>query len=259
MNIRFLTLGETGWFENFIEEYTPINLNYWSNETFMEALPIVAQGIQITLLLTVTTFILSLILGFFWLFLESTPIRAINLIFYWIREFIRTTPPLIQIFFVYYGLPMLEFVDISFTPFVAGMIALGIHFSTYIAEVYRSGIESVPKGQTEASIALNISKFDKWKNVILPQAIPPTIPMLGNYLIILFKEVPLAATIGVLGILQIARNYGSQNWAYLEPLTVAALLFLLMSYPTALLIRWLEDKIKRNDPTLKKARRRVEV
>lgn len=259
MNKNFLTIGETGWFENFIEEYTPISLNYWSNETFMEALPIVAQGIQITLLLTVTTFILSLILGFFWLFLESTPSRVVNIIFYWIREFIRTTPPLIQIFFVYYGLPMLQFVDISFTPFMAGMIALGVHFSTYIAEVYRSGIESVPKGQTEASTALNISRRDKWLKVILPQAIPPTIPMLGNYLIILFKEVPLAATIGVLGILQIARNYGSQNWSYLEPLTIAALLFLLMSYPTALLIRWLEDRINQNNPSTKKTKRRVEV
>lgn len=259
MNKNFLTLGETGWFENFIEEYTPISLNYWSNETFMEALPIVAQGIQITLLLTVTTFALSLVLGFFWLFLESTPSKIVNFIFYWIREFIRTTPPLIQIFFIYYGLPMLQFVDISFTPFVAGMIALGIHFSTYIAEVYRSGIESVPKGQIEASTALNISKFDKWTKVILPQAIPPTIPMLGNYLIILFKEVPLAATIGVLGILEIARNFGSQNWSYLEPLTIAALLFLLMSYPTALLIRWLEDKINNNDTEAKKAKRKVEI
>lgn len=259
INKNIVILGETGWFENFIEEYTPINLNYWSNETFMDALPIVAQGIQITLLLTVTTFILSLILGFFWLILESTPFRIVNLTVYWVREFIRTTPPLIQIFFVYYGLPMLQFVDISFTPFMAGMIALGVHFSTYISEVYRSGIESVPKGQTEASIALNISKFDKWTKVILPQAIPPTIPMLGNYLIILFKEVPLAATIGVLGILQIARNYGSQHWSYLEPLTIAALFFLVLSYPTALLIRWLEDKINNNDTAAKKAKRKVEV
>ena len=259
MSKDFLTLGEVGWLENFINEYTPIDLTYWSNETFMEALPIVAQGIQITLLLTVTTFALSLVLGFFWLLLESTPFRFVNLIFYWIREFIRSTPPLIQIFFVYYGLPMLQFVDISFTPFMAGLIALGVHFSTYIAEVYRSGIESVPKGQTEASIALNMTKFDKWTKIILPQAIPPTIPMLGNYLIILFKEVPLAATIGVLGILQLARNFGSQNWSYLEPLTIAALLFLVMSYPTALLIRWLENKIKRNNPSLKKARERVEV
>lgn len=256
---QFLTLGEVGWFENFINEYTPIDLTYWNSDKFMEALPIVAQGIQITLLLTITTFAVSLVLGFVWLLLESTPFRSLNFVVYWVREFIRSTPPLIQIFFVYYGLPMLSFVDISFTPFMAGLIALGVHFSTYIAEVYRSGIESVPKGQTEASIALNMTKTDKWMKVILPQAIPPTIPMLGNYLIILFKEVPLAATVGVLGILQLARNYGSQNWAYLEPLTIAALLFLVMSYPTALAIRWLEAKINNNDPSVKKARGRVEV
>src|SRR5699024_5527639 len=75
---------------------------------------------------------------------------------------------------------------------------------------------------------------------------PPTIPMRGNYLIILFKEVPLASTIGVMGILTLAKNYGAQTWNYLEPLTIVALLFLLLSYPSALLVNWLEQKMNRH-------------
>ncbi len=220
-------------------------MSYWSWETFIDAFPIIITGINVTLGLTVTSFLLALIVGFVWLILESTPIKVFNFIIYWIREFIRSTPPIVQIFFLYYAWPMVPYVGTSFTPFIAAMLALGIHFSTYVSEVYRSGIDSVDKGQWEASTALNLSMKDKWFNVVLPQALPPTIPMLGNYLIILFKEVPLAATIGVVGILSIARSYGADTWSYLEPLTIVAILFLVLSYPSALLVRMLENKMNR--------------
>jgi len=124
-------------------------------------------------------------------------------------------------------------------------LGLGIHFSTYIGEIYRSGIESVDKGQWEASTALNISTWDKWRKIILPQAIPPTIPMLGNYFIIMFKEVPLASTIGVAGIMLLARSYGAENWSYLEPLTIVGIIFLVLSYPSAVLIKKLENRFNR--------------
>lgn len=217
----------------------------WSWETFIDAFPFILKGINITLGLTFTSYLLALAAGFIWLMLESTPLKPFNFIVYWVREFIRSTPPIVQIFFLYFAWPMVPYVGTSFTPFVAAMIALGVHFSTYIAEVYRSGIESVDQGQWEASKALNFSKKDTWTKIVLPQALPPTIPMLGNYLIILFKEVPLAATIGVVGILSLGRTYGANTWSYIEPLTIVALLFLLLSYPSALLIRKLEDKVNR--------------
>src|SRR5699024_11220907 len=89
------------------------------------------------------------------------------------RMFIRSTPPIVQIFFLYFAWPMVPYIGTSFTPFIAAMIALGVHFSTYIAEVYRSGIESVDKGQWEAAKALNFSKKDTWMKIVLPQALPP--------------------------------------------------------------------------------------
>ena len=217
----------------------------WSWETFIDAFPFVIKGINVTLGLTFTSYVLALVAGFIWIALESTPLRPFNFVIYWIREFIRSTPPIVQIFFLYFAWPMVPYIGTSFTPFVAAMIALGIHFSTYISEVYRSGIESVDKGQWEASKALNFSRKDTWMKIVLPQALPPTIPMLGNYLIILFKEVPLAATIGVVGILSLGRTYGANTWSYIEPLTIVALLFLLLSYPSAVLIRKLEDKVNR--------------
>src|SRR5699024_12481887 len=96
------------------------------------------------------------------------------------------------------GRLVLPVVVVMLSAFTFAVIGLGLHFSTYIGEVYRYGIESVDQGQWEASTALNLSTWQKWTKVILPQAIPPTIPMLGNYFIILFKEFPFASTDGVI-------------------------------------------------------------
>lgn len=218
-----------------------------SLEVFIDALPYVTKGIWITVSLTLSCFAFALIFGFFWTFLRRVPNRFVRWIVTWTMEFIRSTPPLVQLFFIFYSLPMLPIIGekLTLSPFVSAVIGLGVHFSTYISEVYRSGIESVPEGQWEAAKALNFSPLKKWTKVILPQALPPTIPMLGNYLIILFKEVPLAATIGVLGILQLARNYGAETWNYVEPLTIVAILFLILSYPSALLVKKLEQKMNR--------------
>ncbi len=217
-------------------------------DVFYDAFPIIIKGLWITLSLTIFCFLFALVFGFVWTFLRRIPFKPIQWIVVWTMEFIRSTPPLVQLFFIFYAFPVSPVVGdyLTFSPYVSGVLGLGIHFSTYISEVYRSGIEGVEQGQWEASKALNFTTSQKWLKIILPQAIPPTVPMLGNYLIIMFKEVPLAATIGVLGILELARNYGARTWDYVEPLTIVALLFLLLSYPSAILINKLEKKLNRN-------------
>lgn len=217
----------------------------WNWDTFFDAFPLVVQGLGITAGLTIACFVFALIFGFFWTFMQRIPIRSVSWVIRWVMEFIRSTPPLVQLFFIYYAFPSVPVIGMTLSPFTCAILGLGIHFSTYIGEVYRSGIEGVDKGQWEASRALNFSTREKWTKIILPQAIPPTIPMLGNYLIIMFKEVPLASTIGVVGILQLAKNYGAQHFNYLEPLTIVALLFLVLSYPAAILIGKLEKKMNR--------------
>lgn len=219
--------------------------NGWSWETFFDSFPIVLQGLGITLGLTIACYLFALIFGFFWTFAKRIPIKAIRWVLSWIMEFIRSTPPLVQLFFLYYAWPMIPGIGVTLNPFTSALLGLGIHYSTYIGEVYRSGIDSVGVGQWEASRALNFSTGQKWTKIILPQAIPPTIPMLGNYLIIMFKEVPLASTVGVSGILFMANEFGSQHWKYLEPITIVAILFLVLSYPSALLINKLEKKMNR--------------
>ncbi|GKV57469.1 ectoine/hydroxyectoine ABC transporter permease subunit EhuD [Sporosarcina sp. NCCP-2222] len=217
----------------------------WSWDVFFHVIPLIFKGLWITLGLTIACYAFAMIFGFFWVFMNRIPWKPVNWLFRWIAEFIRSTPPLVQLFFIYYAWPAIPGIGIALNPFAAAILGLGLHFSTYTSEVYRSGIESVEKGQWEAATALNLSVKQKWLHIILPQAIPPTIPMLGNYLIIMFKEVPLASTIGVVAMLHIANDYGAQYYKFVEPLTVVALFFLLLSYPSALLIRKLERKYNR--------------
>lgn len=217
--------------------------NNWRWETFFEAMPIVLKGLGITIGLTFACFGFALIFGFVWTFIRRIPFSPIRWFVTWVMEFIRSTPPLVQLFFVYYALPMVPLIGVTLDPFTCAVLGIGIHYSTYIGEIYRSGIDSVDKGQWEASTALNFSTLDKWKKIILPQALPPTIPMLGNYFIIMFKEVPLASTIGVGGIMFMANSYGALNFAYLEPLTIVGIIFLLLSYPSSILINKLEVKL----------------
>src|SRR5690606_9776513 len=217
----------------------------WNWEIFFDAFPFVLQGLGITVGLTVTCYLFALLLGFFWTFLRRVPSRPFHWFVTWTMEFIRSTPPLIQLFFIYYAWPMIPGIGVTLSSITCAILGLGIHFSTYIGEVYRSGIDSVDKGQWEASVALNYSTRQTWLKIILPQAIPPTIPMLGNYLIIMFKEVPLASTIGVVGILALAETYGTDNFRMLESYTIVALIFLLLSYPSAILINKLEKKLNR--------------
>ena len=156
-----------------------------------------------------------------------------------IIAFVRGTPLLIQLYFLFYILPLY---GIRFDPLLTGIIGLGMHYASYLAEVYRAGIQAVPKGQWEAAVALNLSRLDVWKRIVLPQAIPPMIPVFGNYLIAMFKDTPLLATITVLELLGTAQVEAALSYRYFEPYTIVGLIFLALSLPSAWLVRRLEAK-----------------
>jgi len=162
-----------------------------------------------------------------------------------VTEFIRSTPLLIQLFVLVFVFP-LSF-GLTLSPFVAGVIGLGVHYSTYLSEVYRSGIEAVPKGQWEASVALNFGKVHTWTRIVLPQSIPPTVPVMGNYLITMFKETPTLSAITVAELLMTAKILGSASFKYVEAFTLVGVIFFLLSYPSALLVRMLERWMQRSE------------
>jgi len=213
----------------------------WDWNYTIEIFPTLFNAMWIALAATVVAYSISLVFGLVVTLAGRSNFKPLTWLTFGFVSFIRSTPPLVQLFFAYFALPQL---GISLSAFVTGVIVLGIHYSTYVSEIYRSGIESIPKGQWEASRAMNFSKAYTWRKIILPQAIPPVIPMLGNYLIVMFKETPMLSAITVVELLQTAKIIGSENFSYLEPITIVGALFLLLSYCSAILIRKLENRMK---------------
>ena len=197
----------------------------------MNVLPRLGAGLIVTVQATFVGALLAYVIGLFIAILKMSKIAFVRVVTYWTTEFIRRTPLLVQLYFLFYVLPD---VGIFLSPFFAGVIGLGLHFSTYTSEVFRAGIENVPKGQWDAARALNYSPVQTWKDVILPQAIPPMIPPLANYLIVMFKETPLLAAITVVELFNAANIYSNSHYKYLEPMTLVGLFFLLVSVPAAI-------------------------
>jgi polar amino acid transport system permease protein len=208
----------------------------WDWAFAFEILPILAQAAIVTIEATLLGFLIAASLG---LVVAGTRIAfpATALPLSVCVELVRSTPLLIQIFFLYFVLPKW---GIVIDAFAAGVFAIGIHYAAYCSEVYRAGFEGVARGQWEASTALNLSTWTTFRDVIIPQAIPPIVPALGNYLVALFKETPLLSAIAVLELMQTAKIIGSQTFRYTEPITLVGAFFLVMSLVSAAGIRGLE-------------------
>jgi polar amino acid transport system permease protein len=157
-------------------------------------------------------------------------------------EFFRTTPLLVQLFFLFFFLPT---IGLTLPALVAGIVGLGLHYSSYTSEVYRSGVESVPRGQWEAAYALNLSPARTWVSIILPQAIPSVIPALGNYLLAMFKDTPVLFTITVTELLGRAMIEADITYRYFEPLAIIGVIFLALSIPASFAVRQVERQFAR--------------
>jgi len=203
----------------------------------LEILPGLAHAAVVTLIATVSGMGFALLIGFIVAIVRANRIRILDRVAAVYVEFIRSTPLLIQLFFLFYVLPHWHIV---LSVFLTGLVGLGLYYGSYISEVFRAGINGVPRGQWEAAVALNFSELDTWRRIILPQAIPPIVPVLGNYLIAMFKDTPLLAAIGVQELLGTALVQAGVNYRYVEPLTIVGVLFLALSWPSALLVRKLE-------------------
>ena len=213
--------------------------SWWDWEHAIAVFPdLLLQGFKITLVATVLGTLIALVLGLIVAIIRRSTPPIINAPVTWIVEFIRMTPLVVQLVFA--NLVLSPYFDSSLA---IGIWVLGIHYTTYMAEVYRAGIDSVPKGQWEAATALSLPRLRTWRAVVVPQAIRNTLPALGNYAIPMFKETPFLFVIYVPELLNVAQNYGSTHFRYTEAITLAGLIFLAASYPTSLLIRRLEKKL----------------
>lgn len=155
-------------------------------------------------------------------------------------EFVRGTPLLIQVYFLYFVLPSIGLV---LPAMLTGIGALGLHYATYVSEVYRAGLRTVGVGQRDAAAALGLRAGTAFWRVVLPQALPPIVPALGNYAIAILKETPILASISILELLQRAKLIGSETFRYTEPLTIVGLIFLAVSLAGAAGVRWVERRV----------------
>ncbi|MBV1937358.1 MULTISPECIES: ectoine/hydroxyectoine ABC transporter permease subunit EhuD [Streptomyces] len=214
----------------------------WDWSAVGDFMPLFWDGLLVTLQALVLGSLISFALGLVWALLMRTPTRWVRWPVGVVTEFIRNTPLLVQLFFLFYVLP--EW-NITFSAMTTGVVAIGLHYSTYTMQVYRAGIEGVPAGQWEAATALNLPMTRTWTAVILPQAIRRVVPALGNYVISMLKDTPMLMAITVLDMLGEARLFAQQNFQFTEPLTVIGVAFILISYPASLLMRALERRLVR--------------
>ena len=220
----------------------------WRWDFVIEILPQMLLATLNTILAAGIGYAIAVIVGLLFLLGQRTPIKLVNIINREIVEFIRSTPLLIQLFFVYFVLPQF---GITLSAWVCGMITIGLHFGTYLSEVYRGALEGVPKTQWEACRALNFTTFYTYRRIVLPQAFPIAIPGMGNYLVGIFKDTPLLSTIGVAELFHAATAVGGYHYRYLEPYTIVGIIFLILSVPAAMGIRKLESSVNKSQGKVK--------
>ncbi|BCG97354.1 MULTISPECIES: ectoine/hydroxyectoine ABC transporter permease subunit EhuD [unclassified Mesorhizobium] len=215
----------------------------WDWSYVCEALPYLYRGAIVTVQATLLGFAIALVLGLVLALIRQSPNRYVSIAMREITDFVRSTPLLLQVFFVYFVGPQF---GIVIPTWMAGIGVLGLHYAAYCSECYRGGIESVDGGQWEACTALNLSRARTWRVVILPQAVPPAVPSLGNYFIAMFKDTPILAAISILEMLQQAKNFGAENYRYIEAITMAGVFYLVFSLVASAIVQgisfWLQRR-----------------
>ena len=213
----------------------------WDWDYALDVLPdLVTAFLQLTLGITAAASLVAIVLGLPLALGRRSTLKVVSWPTYGVVEFVRSTPIPIQLFFVYYAMPA---IGIRMSALTTGILVLGVHYACYMSEVYRAGIDAVPKGQWEACVALSLSPQRTWRAVILPQVVRRVLPSTGNQIIALFKETPFLIVIGVAEMVTVANQLAAAQYRYIEPITIAGLIFLAASYPTSVLLRRLETRL----------------
>lgn len=196
-------------------------------------------GTSNTLLLSLLTVILGLAGGVTLSLMKHSKIKILDYLVSGYIAFIRGTPLLVQLYIVYYGLKNMPM-------FLAGVIAMSINSSAYIAEIIRAGIEAVDKGQFEAAKALGLSNYHQYKSVIMPQAFKNILPALGNEFIILIKESAIVSVIGLHDLMYKVDTIRGITYKPFEPLIVAAAIYFILTATFSRGVKKLERKLNVN-------------
>jgi polar amino acid transport system permease protein len=207
----------------------------------VEFLPILLQGVWLTIVVTFGSLLLSTLLGLIWALMRVSRVRALQTIAVSVVNTIRGIPILVQLFYIYFVMPEL---GVTLTALQAAIIGLGIAYSAYQAENFRAGIEAIEKGQVEAAESLGMSWSLMMRRVVLPQAVKIMLPPYGNIMIMMLKDSSQASTITVAELTLKGQLIASSTFKYTSVLTLVAILYLVMSVPLILFVGWLERRLQ---------------
>jgi len=207
-----------------------------------EFLPILLQGVWLTIIVTSGSLILSTLLGMVWALMRVSRVRALQQLAKAIVNGIRGIPIIVQLFYIYFVMPEL---GVTLSALQASIIGLGIAYSAYQAENFRAGIEAIDKGQIEASESLGMGWALMMRRVVLPQAVKIILPPYGNIMIMMLKDSSQASTITVAELTLKGQLIAASTFKYTSVLTMVAVLYLVMSVPLILFVGWLERRMQR--------------
>ena len=209
------------------------------------------QGAKTTIIISLVSLVIGFVLGLLICLMKMSKIKILKWPASAYVQILRGTPLFVQIFIIYFGLPQLgiQFPDIGpfSSDFVSGAFALSINSSAYIAEIFRSGIQAVDKGQMEASRSLGLGYVDAMRYVIVPKAVKNVLPALANEFITLVKESSIISVIGVQELMFKAGIVRTALYRPFEPYIMAAIMYLVMTTVLSLLVGLLEKKLAQSN------------
>lgn len=213
----------------------------WDFSPVLANADILALGLGNTLKLTGTALAFGIPLGLGLALLRLSPLRALSWPAGFLIEFFRTTPPLVQLFWFFFALPIL--IQVEMTPFIAAALTFSIQSAAFFAEVFRAGIVSIDRGQSEAARALGMTGAQAMRRVILPQAVKRMIPAFMERSIELMKTTTLVATVSYADLLFQANEVAQKTFRPLEVFTVTALVYFAVIYAASLVVHRIERRL----------------
>ncbi|WP_251548206.1 amino acid ABC transporter permease [Limosilactobacillus caecicola] len=213
--------------------------------------PMFLQGSELTLVISIIGVIIGFLIGLLLVLMRMSKLKVLNWIATIYVSIVRGTPSMIQVLLVYYILsktlpiPDVQVLGSGLDRIIPGALALGLNSGAYTSEIFRSGIISIPAGQTEAGLSLGMSRRDTLFEIVLPQALRNTLPAMGNEFITLIKESSVLFYIGVQEVTAEALGVGGTLYNFIPPLIVAAVIYFVITQALALLLNWLEKRMSK--------------
>ncbi len=211
-------------------------------EKSAEYLPILLQGLWLTVAVTLIALVLATLLGLLWALLRTSGVRLLAGATRYLVEFVRGIPIIVVLFYIYFVMPE---IGIDLTAFQAGCIGLGLTYSCYIGETFRAGIEAVDVGQTEAAKSIGMQRGMMMRRIILPQAFRIVLPPYGNNIVMLLKDSSQVSVISVAELSMQGKMLASSTFNNLTVFTLVALLYLCLTIPLNVLIGITERRLGR--------------